>query len=273
MPTYQHDELSNADYHAHSALSRSALLSFSQSPAHFWQRYLSSQNIAKAPTPAMLFGSALHSFVLEPDRYNLDYLELPGGSRASTAARVIQEKAAAEQSTVLPHGTTAKCHAMSKALMGHKAASKALTTAGQNEVSFFATCPKTDLEVKCRADRLTNKGWVIDLKTTICAAPDAFARTIANYQYHIQAGFYLDVIEWATGHRPKGFLFVCIEKEAPYAVSVFRASDAMIQAGSKKAQELLHGLADHFLRFGPEKPWPAYGESITELDLPAWARQ
>lgn len=272
MAIFQPDELSNERYHAHSALSRSALLTFAQSPAHFWHRFLNPKAIAKSPTPAMLFGSALHSFVLEPERYNLDFLELPEGSRSSTAARVIQERAEAANCAVLPHGTTAKCHDMAKALMAHRAANKALTTAGQNEVSFFATCPESDLEVKCRCDRLTNKGWVIDLKTTINAAPDAFAKTIANYQYHVQAGFYLDVIEWATGHRPKGFIFVCVEKEAPYAVSVFRASDAMIKAGSQKAQELLADLAKHFLEFGPDKPWPAYADAITELDLPTWAQ-
>ena len=112
---------------------------------------------------------------------------------------------------------------------------------------------------------------MVDLKTTQNASPDAFTKTIANYQYHVQAGFYLDVIEWATGTRPKGFLFICVEKEAPNAVSVIRASDSMIEAGSRRARDLLNRMADCFKTLGPDRPWPAYSHDIVEVNLPAWA--
>lgn len=263
--------MTHDEYHSLSAIGRSALVTFGQSPAHFWHTFLNPNAHAKAPTPAMLFGSAFHAYVLEPMEYKLKYVEAPVASKVSKAYRQAEEEAIKCGQTLLPLGTGELCHKLSTALHDHPTAHKILNAKGLNEATFLATCPDTDLEVKCRTDCITDSGWVVDLKTTQNASPDAFVRTIANYQYHVQAGFYLDVIEWATGTRPKGFLFLCIEKEAPYAVSVIRASDSMIAAGSRRARDLLSQMADCFKSLGPDKPWPAYSDDIVEVNLPAWA--
>lgn len=265
------DDFSHDEYHALSAIGRSALITFGQSPAHFWHTFLNPTAKPKTPTPAMTFGAAFHAYVLEPMEYKLKYVEAPTSSKVSKAYRQAEEEAFRNGQTLLPPGTHDLCHQLSTALHDHPTAHRILSTKGFNEATFLATCPHTDLEVKCRADCITESGWVVDLKTTQNASPDAFTRTIANYQYHVQAGFYLDVIEWATGTRPKGFLFICIEKEAPYAVSVIRASDSMIEAGSRRARELLNGMADCFNTFGPKQPWPAYAQDIVEVNLPPWA--
>jgi hypothetical protein len=264
-------DMTHDEYHCLSAISRSALITFGQSPAHFWHNFLNPKAQAKAPTPAMLFGAAFHAYVLEPLEYQTKYVEAPTSSKVSKAYRLAEEEASSNNQVIVPQGTAALCHQLSQALHEHPTAHKILTTKGFYEATFLATCPHTDLEVKCRADCITDSGWVVDLKTTTNASPDAFVKTIANYHYHVQAGFYLDVIEWATGSRPKGFLFVCIEKEAPYAVSVIRASDSMIAAGSRRARNLLNQMADCFNTFGPSQPWPAYDQDIVEVNLPAWA--
>ena len=263
--------MTHDEYHSLSAIGRSALVTFAQSPAHFWHQFLNPQAEPKTPTPAMLFGSAFHAYVLEPLEYKLKYVEAPSGSKVSKAYRQAEEKATAEKQILLPMGTNAQCHQLSLALQDHPMAHKILSAQGFKEATFLTACPETDLEVKCRVDCITDSGWVVDLKTTQNASPDAFVKTIANFQYHVQAGFYLDVVEWAVGERPKGFLFICVEKTAPHAVSVIRASDRMIAAGSRRARELLNQMADCFKRFGPDQPWPAYSDDIVEVNLPAWA--
>jgi hypothetical protein len=264
-------DMTHDEYHSLSAIGRSALITFGQSPAHFWHQFLNPKTQPKAPTPAMLFGAAFHAYVLEPLEYKLKYVEAPSASKVSKAYRQAEEEAAQNGQTVLPLGTHDQCHELARAIHEHPTAQRVLSARGFNEATFLATDPHTDLEVKCRADCITDSGWVVDLKTTQNASPDAFTKTIANYQYHVQAGFYLDVIEWATGQRPKGFLFVCVEKEAPNAVSVIRASDSMIEAGSRRARELLNQMADCFNTFGPNQSWPAYSQDIVEVNLPAWA--
>ncbi len=261
-------DMTHDEYHSLSAIGRSALITFGQSPAHFWHQFLNPKTQTKAPTPAMLFGAVFHAYVLEPLEYKLKYVEAPSASKVSKAYRLAEEEAIQNGQTIVPLGTRDQCHNLSCAIHEHPTAHRVLNATGFNEATFLATDPHTDLEVKCRADRITNSGWVVDLKTTQNASPDAFTKTIANYQYHVQAGFYLDVIEWATGKRPKGFLFVCIEKEAPYAVSVIRASDSMIETGSRRARELLNRMADCFKTLGPDKPWPAYSHDIVEVNYP-----
>jgi len=264
-------DMTHDEYHSLSAIGRSALITFGQSPAHFWHQFLNPQAQPKAPTPAMLFGAAFHAYVLEPLEYKLKYVEAPTVSKVSKAYRAAEEDAARSGQTLVPLGTQDQCHHLAQAIHEHPIAHKILNAKGFNEATFLATDPHTDLEVKCRTDCITDSGWVVDLKTTQNASPDAFTKTIANFQYHVQAGFYLDVIEWATGQRPKGFLFVCVEKEAPNAVSVIRASDSMIEAGSRRARELLDQMADCFKTLGPSRPWPAYSNDIVEVNLPPWA--
>jgi|TARA_Y100000289_G_C3920323_1_gene149942 exodeoxyribonuclease VIII len=264
-------DMTHDQYHDLSAIGRSALLTFAQSPAHFWHAFLNPKAKTKAPTPAMLFGAAFHAYVLEPLEYKLKYIEAPTASKVSKAYRQAEADAHTNQQTILPKGTNAHCHQLSLALQDHPMAHQILSANGFKEATFLAKCPKTDLEVKCRADCITNSGWVVDLKTTQNASPDAFTKTIANFQYHVQAGFYLDVIEWASGIRPKGFLFICIEKEAPFAVSVIRASNSMIQAGSRRARSLLDRMAECFKHLELTQPWPAYSPDIIEVNLPAWA--
>lgn len=263
--------MTHDEYHSLSAIGRSALITFGQSPAHFWHYFLNPQAQPKAPTPAMIFGAAFHAYVLEPLEYQTKYVEAPTSSKVSKAYRLAEEDAISNNQVIVPLGTATLCHQLSQAVHEHQTAHQILTTKGFHEATFLATCPNTDLEVKCRADCITNSGWVVDLKTTQNASPDAFTKTIANFQYHVQAGFYLDVIEWATGTRPKGFLFICVEKDAPNAVSVIRASDSMIEAGSRRARSLLDQMADCFNTFGPNQPWPAYAQDVVEVNLPPWA--
>ena len=159
---------------------------------------------------------------------------------------------------------------MSVSLLQHDAARKALfDNAGKNEQSFFFQL-NSGLKLKCRADRILSNGIIVDLKTTADASVSAFSKSCANFGYHIQAAFYVKVIELVTGVEPKGFAFVAVEKEPPYAVQVFKASDAMIRYGMEKVNELLNDL--RLLHEIPgEGPWPSYSAKAVELDLPVWA--
>lgn len=61
--------LSNEQYHADSAISRSGVMKYLESPFKYWAEYLNPDRPAKYSTPAMEFGSAFHTFIL-----NLNYL-------------------------------------------------------------------------------------------------------------------------------------------------------------------------------------------------------
>ena len=61
-------DLSNRDYHAHPAISKSGLDLISRSPAHYRYR------APKEPSRAMEIGTAIHTALLEPDRYAAEYV-------------------------------------------------------------------------------------------------------------------------------------------------------------------------------------------------------
>ena len=127
----------------------------------------------------------------------------------------------------------------------------------------------TGLECKCRPDWLTNdRSLIVDLKTTEDASPAGFRKSIGNWRYHVQASWYLDGIERATGTRPDQFIFICVEKKPPYAVAVYAADAEMIAAGAKQARLDLDTLAV----CKAADAWPGYSDQIEMISLPPWMR-
>ena len=67
--------ITNEEYHADPAVSASHLHMVAKSPYHYWSRYLNPDRQPVKPTAAMLFGTLVHTAVLEPDelrnRYDL----------------------------------------------------------------------------------------------------------------------------------------------------------------------------------------------------------
>ena len=262
--------LTNEEYHAHPAISRSALTAIAQSPRHYWHRYLNPDREPSLPTPAMRFGTAVHTAVLEPELFLETYAEAPSVSRTTKAGKEAWAAAMAEGKELLTLEELGTIEQMHTSLYSHASAIKALRAPGINEASYFADCPDTGLSLKCRPDRLLEEGWIVDLKTTQDASAKAFAKSTANFGYHIQAAFYMHVLK-ALGARPKGFLVVAIEKTAPYAVQVFRISPSALSHGEREMVTQLMKLRECIDNHPSDTPWPAYPETVQDLELPLWA--
>ncbi len=78
----------------------------------------------------------------------------------------------------------------------------------------------------------------------------------------------MDGVERATGKRPEQFLFLCVEKRAPYAVAVYAADAEMIQIGAEAAARDLEVLAT----CKAAGAWPGYSDQIETISLPPWMR-
>ena len=84
-------------------------------------------------------------------------------------------------------------------------------------------------------------GPIIDIKTTSDKSLSSFKSSAYKYGYHRQAAFYLD------GFQAKEFIFVVIEKKAPYNVGVYIAGEDFINRGRSEYFELLTIYNDYFL--------------------------
>ena len=269
---HQARHVNNTEYHAHPAISKSHLDQVAKSPLHYWARYLDPNRVVPEPTPAMAIGSAVHTHVLELDQWDARYVSAPDGiDRRTKAGKAEWEAftAAATGRTVLPKADADLVMRMAHSVFTHPAAAMLLALPGKAETTHMWTDAATGLECKCRPDWLTDDGrLLVDLKTTEDASARGFAKSIAQWRYHVQASWYLDGVEQATGTRPEQFLFLCVEKKAPYAVAVYAADAEMIAAGAQTAARDLDVLAT----CKAANAWPGYSDQIEPISLPPWMR-
>ena len=264
--------LENAEYHRHSAVSKSHLDLVARSPLHYWARYLDPNRVEPEPTPAMLIGTALHTHVLELDQWDQRYVMAPEGIDRRTKQGKAEWEAfsvAATGRTVISKADADQVMAMAHSVFRHPAAAMLLALPGKAETTWMWTDEATGLQCKCRPDWLTDDGsLIVDLKTTEDASPAGFRKSIANFRYHVQASWYLDGLERATGKRPEQFIFICVEKKPPHAVAVYAADAEMIAQGQITAARDLQQLAD----CKAANSWPGYSDQIETISLPPWMR-
>lgn len=256
--------LTNAEYHARPEVSKSGLDQVRRSPLHFWNRYLNPSRVIEPPTDAMVLGSALHTRVLEPHLFADEYIVAPEGIDRRTKEgklRWADFEAESEGRTVLKGEDAARIEAMAQAVHRHPAASLILRLPGKAEQSYFWTDEASGEQCKCRPDWHSDDRRIIaDVKTTEDASPRSFARSVIKYRYHVQAAFY------SQGISAEQFLFIAVEKKAPFAVAVYVTPPELLERGAKEAAEDLRLLAT----CRADNKWPGYGDEIQALTLPAW---
>ena len=120
---------------------------------------------------------------------------------------------------------------------------------------------------RCRPDWISSDAHtVVDLKTTQDASPKGFQKSIGQFGYHIQASWYMRVLQ-NLDVPVKEFIFIAIEKTAPFCVGVYRASEEMIEEGNKKVDEAI----DKILWCKENDTYPDYTPNeIETIDLPPW---
>lgn len=256
-------QLTNAEYHADLAVSKSHLDLVARSPRHYWHRYLNPDAERPEPTPAMVVGSAVHSRVLEPERYALEYAVAPAVDRRTKAGKEAWEQfqADSEGKTLLTADQDQLAQAVAQAVRLHPAADLLLSKPGQAEQSYFWTDEATGERCKCRPDWHSDcRRLIVDLKTTEDASPAGFQRSVQKFRYHVQAAHYLQ------GLGAEQFVFIAVEKAPPYLVGVYVATPEMVAAGQRVAARDLARLAE----CRALDVWPGYSDEITPLDLPRW---
>lgn len=269
MKTGIYDGISNADYHGGAGISKSGLDVIARSPLHYWQQYLNPEREKREPTPAMVIGTAIHTAVLEPGEFGNRYHVAPVVDRRTKDGKaewqLALDKAEAAGADLISFDDAQTCMRIAEQVRSHPTAAKVFAN-GQAELSAYWTDAETGVLCKCRPDWL-NLPLVVDVKSTEDASRDAFMRSAWNYRYWVQAAWYVDGIEQATGQRPEAFIFAAFEKAAPYASAFYFADDAMIELGRAEYRKQLRIYADCLAA----DRWPGYPTDVTLLGIPAWA--
>ncbi len=258
--------MTNTEYHQAEGVSKSDLDMIHKSPLH----YVTAKSQPQKQTEALLFGSALHKFVLENDDYDSEFISAPDCDRRTKEGKAVYseflEKAAGK--SIVTHEQSERIAGMREAILTHPLAGK-LLTGGQAEQSYFWNDQYTDILCKCRPDYIKGR-YCIDLKTTQSANPVDFMKSAYNYRYYVQAYWYLNGLK-ASGVDVEDFIFIAVEKDPPYAMCIYVASEDFLERGKIEAEADL-AVYKKCLETGN---WHGYDETpkVHNLELPAWARK
>jgi exodeoxyribonuclease VIII len=213
---------------------------------------------------AFALGSAVHALVLEPEKN----LVLRGPEdRRGNKWKEAQLAADIDCQILLTEGDYDLAQTIADPIINHEVV-KAWVSAADfvAEASFFATDPQTGVKIKCRPDGfLLADGLAFDIKTTRDASPDGFPREIRNYNYDLQAAFYLRCLR-AAGYKADTFIFVCVEKEPPHAVCLHVLTERYLAAADLRVTETLEKISKAEATNTFKTGWPLFNH----IDLPRW---
>jgi exodeoxyribonuclease VIII len=243
-----------AQYHAVDALSKSMMSKILKSPAH----YRAALNEHQEPTKSMQMGTAIHTAVLEPQLYSQVVAVVPPDIDGRTKEGK-QWKEAHKSRIHLTHAEDIDVQGVANSVRRHPFWD-IIYLDHRIEASVFAQDEQTGLALKARPDLWIEDHTLVDVKTTDDATPEGFTRTIASFGYHIQAAHYMAM----TG--ADNFIFVAVERKAPYAIGIYKLDAEWLQAGENLRRKAISTL--HECR--ALDSWPAYPTATQTLSCPKW---
>lgn len=260
--------MTNKEYHARDEISKSDLDLLAKSPYHYKHK----DEFERKDSAALILGSAVHKLVLEPVDFYNEYNIEPDVDKRTKAGKAAYNEFLTNSGgkIVLDKETHDIIKQIAKSVKSMRETAVFLRD-GLAEQSYFSEID--GVAVKCRPDFFNeNLGLCIDLKTTSDASPMGFARSVASFNYHVQAAFYSDILK-QNGKAVNHFLFIAVETKKPYMVGFYELDEIAIEQGRKTYLELLERYKTCLKR----NEWWGYarfdGERINAvqtLSLPTW---
>ena len=115
-------DIPSYDYHNGKGLSSSNLKDLLRSPLH----YITNVKLGNKETPAMKLGTATHCAILEPERFDIEYIEAPYIDRRTKDGKALWSELEQSGKIVLTHEEYSNVTSMAKAVSEHELASKLL---------------------------------------------------------------------------------------------------------------------------------------------------
>jgi exodeoxyribonuclease VIII len=258
LPREEYDRLDGVNF--------STLKEMAKSPAHYRHKLLGQD----VDTDARKLGRASHIAALEPERFRSECVRWDGGRRAGKEWEAFKAKHRGRE--ILTEDEYQRCMDIQRAVRGD-ARALSLLSGGRGEVTLLWThvaqavgeLPGYETRCKARPDFISPLA-IVDLKTTRDGSPEGFGREAWRYRYHMQAAYYADGYEAATGTRLPYFI-IAVESADPCVVQVYRVPESKLAMGHAEYR----GLLDRLAVCRRESRWPGYGDGELELELPRWA--
>ena len=252
-------DIPNETYHAWPGVSKSMLDKLTDTPAHLKDYMEQDEHVQTAP---MLLGSATHTSVMQPEKFDDQYIIMPDIDGRTAEARAFRTAAKKKGKVPISHIDGRWIKAI---------------TARVRDTVFFKRCMNRGPLIEnsivwemdgylCRArpDMIVDE-MVVDLKTTIQSCSN-FNSEIFRRRYHWQAYWYLKGCE-NVGIDCDTFMIIAAHKQRPFLVSlheITRESEAYAVA----AQECEAAFETYktCMRTGL---WPGYPHDPIPVQVPS----
>lgn len=213
--------------------------------------------------PAWVLGSAVHTLVLEPAKFDSRFAVFEGTRRGKAWDEWLDAHPGIES---LKPDELEQARAIADAIMGHRDASKLIKACRFEEVTTW-TDEVTGLACKGRIDAI-GPTVIVDLKTSRDIAPRSFSRAVGQYLYHGQLAFYCDGAiaagKLSADHDPPAI--IAAQSGAPYDVAVYELSEDALTQG----RLLYRSLLTRLVACHASGLWPGVAPDRMVLDLPRW---
>jgi hypothetical protein len=280
-PAGAHRDVPNDVYRSWEAASCSTLQTiFNRSPKHARHAELT----PKTPTPALLEGTAIHTMILEPQRFSEHYAiaqqctaTKKSGDRCGNAAVCLVEgewvcgvhakgkRTEQGGKELVPQPDYDRWRAIADAVASHPTAGRLVKAIEDVELSLLWADKSTACPCKARIDGVAPKlGTLVDIKTTEDAGHD-FAKSVHRFGYYRQAAWYLAGAA-AVGIEAEAFAFVAVEKQLPHDVAVYQCPDELLQLGWAEMEAVI----DQYQACLAGDVWPGHADDPIWLTLPDW---
>lgn len=250
-----------AEYDATVALNYSGSKKLLVSPLHYKQ-YLAEP---AEETKALRIGSAIHAAILEPETFSSRYICGLDVDKRTKAGKEAAEAFLATVGDKIVLSPDEFSLVTSVALSAIQALNRLGITFVETETMY-----KVDycgVPLKSAIDAVGEDGYLYDVKSCESAAPTFTGAlgAIKGYKYNLQAHFYRTVYELATGKRPRGFRFLFIEKEPPYATAIYEIGPNLMSyaVADFEAAVKLYQAGINF------DSWPGYPDEPQVIDIGA----
>lgn len=249
--------MNNAEYEALEGIRRSDLWRISETPMHFKYHL----EHPEEPTPALLFGQAMHTYLLEPERFAEDVAVAPDVDRRTKEGRnqYAQFLDIAEGKTTITSADLERIVEMRKALDSNPDVVEILDNIVTVETPFTWADAETGEPCKIKVDMIANingQPYVVDYKTTASCADGKFESACRRFGYDFQSGMYTEGVNVNT-FEAHGFIFIAQEKDAPYACRVYYCDEGFIERGKR----IFHDLLERYHHCKVTDTWEGY-ESV-----------
>lgn len=263
--------VTNKEYHSGPGISKSNLDHVGRSFNHF----LEASKIRKE-TPSMRKGTALHTALLEPDKFDKEYFISDLDDKRSANFKQQKEICDNDGKIILTASEGDIILRIANGALSNKIARDLLTSdGGIPEGSCYQVHEETDLILRCRPDLLLpDADLIVDLKTTKCASlhgPNNFGRSAGLYHYDKQAAFYSDLMTMQTG-RVHDFIFIAVENEPPFNCTVFEMDPFDIEEGRKMYKRNIAKI-DFFMKNTDQIKNFGYSDQVELVEIPKYLRR